>query len=94
MADEYEKNMANFIQDMRAEFQSPKLPFAIPVFGVAGFGQSEKRRIEVTQAQWNVANCTLHPELICGTVASTETIDVWRDFHETNGAVFENYVRL
>lgn len=63
MAAEYETNMAHFIADMRAAFNSPKLPFAISVFGVAGFAQSIPRRVEVTQAQFNVANCTLHPEL-------------------------------
>jgi hypothetical protein len=87
MAAEYEKNMANFISDMRAAFNLPKLPFAISVFGVNGFKQSIPRRTEVTQAQWNVANCTLHPELGCGTVVATETRDYWRDFTETGGAI-------
>lgn len=91
MADEYEKNLANLVTDMRAAFNAPKLPFAIPVFGVAGYDQAEERRQEVTQAAFNVANCTLHPELGCGTVAATETRDVWRSYNETGGAFFENY---
>ena len=91
MADAYEKNMANFIIDMRAAWGKPALPFAIAAFGVAGFNQGEARRREVTQAQFNVANCTLHPELGCGTVDTTETRDVWRDYQETGGAFFQNY---
>jgi hypothetical protein len=91
MADAYEANMANFIKDMRAAFNKPALPFAIAAFGVAGFNQGEARRREVTQAQFNVANCTLHPELGCGTVATSETRDVWRDYQETGGAFFQNY---
>lgn len=90
-ADEYEKNMANFITDMRAALGVPKMPFAISAFGVNGFKQSIERRTEVTQAQFNVANCTLHPEFGCGTVATTETRDMWRDFTETGGAINQGY---
>jgi hypothetical protein len=90
MADEYESNMAHFISDMRAALGVPKMPFAISAFGVAGFAQAEARRAEITQAQLNVANCTLHPELGCGTVATAETRDVWRMYEETGGAINQN----
>ena len=83
--------MAHFISDMRAAFGKPALPFAISAFGVAGFGQAEARRVEITTAQLNVANCTLHPELGCGTVGTAETRDVWRQYEETGGAINQNY---
>ena len=91
MADEYEANMAHFVSDMRAALTVPKMPFAISAFGVGGYDQSVSRRVEVTQAQFNVANCTLHPELGCGTVATAETRDVWRYYQETGGASNQNY---
>lgn len=90
-AEDYERNLANLISDMRIAMNAPKMPWAIPVFGVAGFGQTEGRRKAVTRAAFNVANCTLHPELGCGSVMALETRDLWRSFSETGGAINQGY---
>jgi alpha-galactosidase len=61
-SNEYEANMANFITDIRAEFGKPSLPVAIGTTGMVGAATSGDR-LTVVNAQINVANPTLHPEL-------------------------------
>jgi alpha-galactosidase len=61
-SNEYEANMANFITDIRAEFGKPNLPFSIGTTGMEGVATSGNR-LTVVNAQINVANPTLHPEL-------------------------------
>ncbi|WP_396259595.1 Ig-like domain-containing protein [Haloferula sp. A504] len=61
-ANEYEANMANFITDVRAEFGKPNLPFSIGTTGMVGAATSGDR-LTVVNAQINVANPALHPEL-------------------------------
>ncbi len=61
-ANEYEANMANFITDIRAEFGKPNLPFSIGTTGMEGAATSGNR-LTVVNAQINVANPALHPEL-------------------------------
>ena len=61
-ANEYEANMANFITDIRAEFGKPSLPFSIGTTGMVGAATSGDR-LTVVNAQINVANPALHPEL-------------------------------
>jgi hypothetical protein len=61
-ANEYEANMANFITDIRAEFGKPGLPFSIATTGMEGAATSGSR-LTVVNAQINVANPALHPEL-------------------------------
>ena len=54
--------MANFITDIRAEFGKPALPFSIGTTGMEGAATSGNR-LTVVNAQINVANPALHPEL-------------------------------
>jgi len=61
-SNEYEANMANFITDIRAEFGKPALPVAIGTTGMVGAATSGDR-LTVVNAQINVANPALHPEL-------------------------------
>jgi alpha-galactosidase len=76
-SNEYEANMANFITDIRAELGKPSLPFSIGTTGMEGAATSGTR-LTVVNAQINVANPTLHPEL-GGNVFTVDT----RPFAET-----------
>lgn len=69
--------VANFITDVRAECGKPSLPFSIGTTGMAGAATSGNR-LTVVNAQINVANPTLHPEL-GGNVFTVDT----RPFAET-----------
>lgn len=61
-SNEYEANMVSFITDVRAEFANPALPFSIGTTGMGGAATSGDR-LTVVNAQINVANPSLHPEL-------------------------------
>lgn len=61
-ANEYEANMANFITDIRTEFGKPSMPFSIATTGMEGAATSGDR-LKVVNAQINVANPALHPQL-------------------------------
>jgi hypothetical protein len=61
-SDEYEANMAYLITDIRAEFDKPGLPFSIGTTGMVGAATSGDR-LTVVNAQINIANPILHPEL-------------------------------
>ena len=52
---EYEKNMANFIRDVRKDLGVAKLPFVIGGSGFGGWGQTVGRRLGVMKAQEAVA---------------------------------------
>jgi alpha-galactosidase len=52
---EYEKNMANFIRDVRKDLGVPKLPFVIGGSGFGGWGQTIDRRLMIMKAQAAVA---------------------------------------
>jgi alpha-galactosidase len=79
-ANEYEANMANFITDIRAEFGKASLPFSIGTTGMDGTDPNPipVDRVKVVNAQINVANPALHPEL-GGNVFTVDT----RPFAET-----------
>jgi len=51
MADEYEKNMVNFIRDVRKDFGAPKMPFVIGGSGFGGWQQKVARRLKISAAQ-------------------------------------------
>ena len=51
MADEYEKNMVNFIKDIRKALGVPNLPFVIGGSGFGGWGQKVARRLQISSAQ-------------------------------------------
>ncbi|MCY3019435.1 MAG: sialate O-acetylesterase [Planctomycetota bacterium] len=56
MAEEYEKNMANFIRDVRKDLGVPKLPFVIGGSGFGGWEQTNGRRLKIMAAQSAVAD--------------------------------------
>ena len=86
-AADYEDNLANLIDDVRAEFESPALPFSISLSGFGGWAQSIDRRLEIMRAQYNVSTYGR----FAGTVATTETRGFSRLFGETNGAINQGY---
>jgi len=51
MADEYEKNMANFIRDVRKDLGVPNMPFVIGGSGFGGWEQKVGRRLKIMEAQ-------------------------------------------
>ena len=51
MADEYEKNMVNFIKDIRKDLGLPNLPFVIGGSGFGGWEQKVARRVKISEAQ-------------------------------------------
>lgn len=72
--DEYEKNMANFIRDIRNEFGAPKLPFVIAETGMGGLEETNVRAVKLMDAQAAVAK---HAEFV-GNVAFVGTRTFWR----------------
>ena len=80
MTEEYEKNLANLIRDVRVDLGVPDLPFSIGVSGMNGWTKDDRdnRRTRIINAQLAVANSTKYPEFE-GTVASVETRDFFRE---------------
>ena len=72
--DEYEKNMAHFIRDMRRDLGVPKLPFVIGETGMTGLGETHPRALSLMKAQAAVAE---HAEFK-GNVAFVGTKAFWR----------------
>lgn len=72
---EYEKNMVNFIKDVRKDLGAPKLPFVIGGSGFGGWGQSVPRRLGIMKAQEAAAN----REEFKGNVKYVETRGFFRD---------------
>jgi Carbohydrate esterase, sialic acid-specific acetylesterase len=73
--DEYEKNMANFIRDIRKDLGAKDLPFVIAETGMTGPGEIHPRALSLMKAQAEVAK---YPEFQ-GNVAFVETRSFWRD---------------
>jgi alpha-galactosidase len=73
-ADEYEKNLANFIRDVRKDLGAKDLPFVIANSGFGGREQKIDRRLKVMEAQAVVATYNEFK----GTVACVETRDFFR----------------
>ncbi|MEI7900604.1 MAG: sialate O-acetylesterase [bacterium] len=71
---EYEKNMINFIRDVRKELGVKDLPFVIANSGFGGRDQKNERRLGIMKAQ---AGAAALPEFK-GTVACVETRDFFR----------------
>ena len=71
----YEKNMANFIRDVRKDLGAPNLPFVIAGSGFGGWGQKIDRRIMIMSAQEAV---TKYDEFI-GNTHYVETRSFFRD---------------
>ena len=72
--DEYEKNMINFIRDVRKDLGAKDLPFVIANSGFAGREQKNVRRLGIIKAQ---AGAAALPEFK-GTVTCVETRDFFR----------------
>jgi alpha-galactosidase len=73
--DEYEKNLANFIRDIRKDLGVPKLPFVIAETGMSGPDEKHPRALSLMKAQAAVAE---YPEFM-GNVAFVKTQSFWRD---------------
>jgi alpha-galactosidase len=77
--DEYEKNMANFIRDIRKDLGVPNLPFVIAETGMTGPTDTHPRALSLMRAQAAVA---AYPEFK-GNVAFVGTKDFWRPKEES-----------
>jgi alpha-galactosidase len=71
---EYEKNMINFIRDMRTELKAPNLPFVIAETGMNGPDEKNPRALSLMKAQAAAAQA---PEFK-GNVAFVKTQAFWR----------------
>lgn len=78
---EYEKNLVNLINDVRAEFKVPKMPAVVATVGFGGHNMADKF-LKILQAQMAVGDPKKHPEF-AGTVASVDTRDFWREVDDS-----------
>ena len=81
LIEEYEKHLANLINDVRKEFKKPKLPAVVATVGFGGHNMQEKF-LRIHQAQMAVGNPKKHPEY-AGNVASVDTRAFWREVDES-----------
>lgn len=72
--DEYEKNMVNFIRDVRKELGAPALPFVIAETGMSGNEETHPRALSLMKAQ---AAAAAHEEFK-GNVAFVGTKNYYR----------------
>ncbi len=80
--EEYEKNLVNLINDLRKEFQVPKMPVVIATVGFHGYSLLQGSWKGVWEAQMAVGDPKQHPEF-AGTVATVDTRDFWREVEES-----------
>jgi alpha-galactosidase len=73
--DEYEKNMANFIRDIRKDLGVKDLPFVIAETGMSGKDEKHPRALSLMKAQAAVAEY----KEFKGNVAFVGTKEFWRD---------------
>ena len=78
---DYEKNLTNLINDVRAEFKAPKMPAVVATVGFGGYKMADKF-LQILKAQMAVGDPKKHPEF-AGTVASVDTRDFWREVDES-----------
>jgi alpha-galactosidase len=76
---EYEKNLANFIRDMRRDLKTPGLPFVIAETGMNGPTETHPRALSLMKAKAAVAD---YPEFK-GNVAFVGTKAFWRSQEES-----------
>jgi alpha-galactosidase len=79
MTAEYEKNMVNFIRDVRKELGVKNLPFVIANSGFGGWETKNDRRVGIMKAQAAAAN---HPDFK-GTALCVETRGFFRPVEES-----------
>jgi len=77
--DEYEKNLANFIRDVRKDLGAPKLPFVVAETGMSGHAERHPRALSLMRAQASVAKY----EEFQGNVAFVGTKDFYRPPEES-----------
>ncbi len=73
--DEYEKNMANFIRDIRKDLAVKDLPFVIAETGMGGLAEKDPHALALMKAQAAVAQY----EEFKGNVAFVGTREFWRE---------------
>jgi alpha-galactosidase len=78
----YEKNLINLINDLRKEFNAPKMKAVVATVGFHGYRLSKGPWQGVWEAQMAVGDPKQHPELV-GSVASVDTRDFWREVCES-----------
>ena len=76
-ADQYEANMADFIEDIRKEFNKPALPVSIANTGIKGLAATGNL-LTIQEAQLAVGNPAIYPDF-SGNVSSVDTRDFWRE---------------
>jgi alpha-galactosidase len=72
--DEYERNLANFIRDVRRDLAAPNLPFVIAETGMSGHEEKHPRALSLMKAQAAVAEY----DEFRGNVAFVGTRDFYR----------------
>ncbi len=78
---DYEKNLTNLINDVRAEFKAPKMPAVVATVGFGGYDMADKF-LRILKAQMAVGDAKKHPEF-AGNVASVDIRDFWREVDES-----------
>ncbi|MCF7956332.1 MAG: sialate O-acetylesterase [Phycisphaerae bacterium] len=80
--DQYERNMKNFIKDVRADLCISNLPFVIATTGMTGWTDTHPRALSLMEAQLAMEDFTKYPEFE-GNVAVDDTRDYWRTVEES-----------
>jgi hypothetical protein len=90
-AEEYEYNLVNLINDVRAEFSAPDLPVVVSTIGFNGWEMSGDE-LTVWQAQRDVANPNKYPQFD-GNVYSVDSRGLWIDAASSPKDEFFHYNR-
>lgn len=77
----YEQNLVNLINDVRKEFNVPKMPCVVATVGFGGNNMSEKF-VRILNAQMAVGDAEKHPEY-AGNVVSVDTRKFWREVDQS-----------
>lgn len=79
---EYEQHLVHLINDLRKEFNAPKMPAVVATVGFHGYRIVEGPWQGIWEAQMAVGDPKQHPEF-AGSVASVDTRDFWREIEES-----------
>ncbi len=77
--DEYERNMANFIKDIRRDLAAPNLPFVIAETGMGGLEETDEDALRLMRAQ---EAATKRPE-VGQSAAFVSTRPFWRTVEQS-----------
>jgi alpha-galactosidase len=80
--EDYEKHLVNLINDLRKEFNAPKMKAVVATVGFHGYRINTGSWKGVWEAQMAVGDPKQHPEFT-GNVASVDTRDFWREVAES-----------